>query len=74
MTKSQLESIRLLREAREAGLTDAESWEEYVRGVAEDYGVSFHTAWIVFDTLGPSEAFDGFITELEDLADQGDWE
>ena len=47
--------------------------QEYVKGVAEDFGVDFASAWMLFDILGPSEAYDGFITELEDYADGQDY-
>ncbi len=45
------------------------NWREYVRNEAEEYGVPFKLAWMLFQMLGPDEAHDGFITELQDLAD-----
>lgn len=44
-------------------------WKEYVKGVAEDYGVPFVEAWELFHALGPSEAHDGFISMMEDLSE-----
>ncbi len=47
---------------------------EYLKGLAEEYELP----WIVVATaaqmLGPSEDFDGLITELEDVADSGEWD
>lgn len=43
-----------------------ESLGEYVAGVADDYGVNYGGAWMAFSMLGPGEAFDGFVTTLED--------
>lgn len=47
---------------------------EYLRGLAMEYRLP----WIVVATtaqmLGPSEDFDGLITELEDAADSGGWD
>lgn len=43
-----------------------ESLGEYVAGVADDYGISYEGAWMAFSMLGPGEAFDGFVTTLED--------
>ena len=42
------------------------NWKEYVTEQADNFGVSFETAWELFDILGPNEAYDGFITMLED--------
>jgi hypothetical protein len=44
----------------------AETWGEYVQNQAENTGVSFDEAWMMFEMLGESEAFDGFVTTLED--------
>lgn len=47
---------------------------EYLKGLAEEYGLP----WIIVATaaqmLGPDEDFDGLITELEDAADSGEWD
>jgi hypothetical protein len=42
---------------------------DYLKCMAEDYGVDLETVLIVADTLGPSEDFDGLISSLEDIAD-----
>ena len=41
---------------------------QYVKEAANDYDVDFNVAWTLFDMLGPSEMYDGFITMLEDYA------
>ena len=43
-----------------------ENWDEYIADCAEDCGVDFDEAKMLFDLLGPNEAYDGFITMLED--------
>ena len=43
-----------------------ENWDEYIRECADNAGVDFNEAKMLFDLLGPSEAYDGFITMLED--------
>ncbi len=58
----------ILRTAQKNGITEAKNWREYVKGVADEYGVDFDTAWTIFDLLGPSEAFDGFVTTIEDMS------
>ncbi len=45
-----------------------ESWGEYICMMADEYGASVQGAFTLFDMLGENEAFDGFVTELEDLA------
>lgn len=45
-----------------------ENWKKYVEECAEEYDVPFDRAWALFGVLGPSEAYDGFIAMLEDLA------
>ena len=50
------------------------NWKEYVREQAEEYGVPFDVAWEIFLLLGPNEAYDGFVTELQDIADSGEFE
>jgi len=44
------------------------NWKEYVRNEAANFGVPFSEAWMLFEMLGPNEAYDGFITMMEDLA------
>ena len=43
------------------------NWREYVKEEAENFGVPFREAWALFQMLGPNEAYDGFITMLEDM-------
>jgi hypothetical protein len=50
------------------------NWKEYVREQAVEYGVHFDAAWEIFLLLGPNEAYDGFVTELQDIADSGEFE
>ncbi len=45
---------------------DAESWGEYIVGMARECGVSVSNAFAAFEILGPTEAFDGFVTTIED--------
>jgi hypothetical protein len=41
---------------------------DYLRGLADDYGISYNRVKTIADMLGPSEDFDGLITTLEDIA------
>ena len=45
---------------------NCESWGEYICDMADNYGISVDMAFQAFDMLGESEAFDGFVTEMED--------
>ena len=45
-------------------------WQGYVAKEADQHGVPFKLAWMLFEMLGPEEAYDGFITALADYADQ----
>ena len=42
---------------------------DYVRNEADNYGVPFNEAWCIFDLLGESEMYDGFITMLQDYSE-----
>ena len=55
-----------LRSLQEHG---AESWGEYIYDMAENFGVRIQTAFSLFDMLGENEAFDGFVTSMEDGAE-----
>jgi hypothetical protein len=44
-------------------------WQGYVAKEADQHGVPFKLAWMLFEMLGPEEAHDGFITALADYAD-----
>ena len=45
---------------------DCNNWEDYIRQVADNTGLSVADASLAFDMLGPSEAFDGFVITCED--------
>jgi hypothetical protein len=47
-------------------------WGEWILDQADNCGISPRTAANLFDTLGESEAFDGFVTSCEDQAEQGE--
>lgn len=49
----------------------AESWGEYIAEKAAEADISVGTAFSLFQMLGPSEAFDGFVTSLEDAEMMG---
>ncbi len=55
-----------LRALKEHG---ADSWGEHVMNYAEENGMKLSTAWALFEALGENEAFDGFVTELQDCAE-----
>lgn len=38
----------------------------YLEGLADDYGVDIETVLVLASALGPSEDFDGLVSELED--------
>ena len=40
---------------------------DYLRQLAEDYGVDLDTVYALADLLGPNEDFDGLVTQLEDM-------
>lgn len=40
---------------------------DYLDSLAEEYGVSKTTVYVLADLLGPSEDFDGLINALEDM-------
>lgn len=42
--------------------------EDYLAGLAEDYGVDLDTVYALADLLGPNEDFDGLVTQLEDMS------
>jgi hypothetical protein len=42
---------------------------DYVRDEADNYGVPFSHAMVLFDLLGESEMYDGFITMLQDYSE-----
>ena len=42
---------------------------KHVRDEADNYGVPFEDAMMIFDLLGESESHDGFITMLQDYSE-----
>ena len=50
---------------KELGYTDR---DEYLKSLAEDYDVDYHTVKSVADLLGPNEDFDGLVSAVEDYA------
>ena len=48
---------------------DPRTWADYILAQAEENGISVAKALAVWSALGPSEAFDGFISMLGDMAD-----
>ena len=45
------------------------SRRHYLESLAEDFGVDINTVLMLASMLGPSEDFDGLVTELEDHAE-----
>jgi hypothetical protein len=41
--------------------------EEYLKSLADDWGVELFAVHMIADVLGPSEDFDGLVSELEDM-------
>ena len=48
---------------------DLEGLRAYSDDCAEEYGVDKEQAWAIMLLLGPSEAYDGFVTAIEDAAE-----
>lgn len=46
-----------------------ENRRDYLKCMAEDYGVDLETVLVMASMLGSSEDFDGLISALEDIAD-----
>lgn len=44
-----------------------ENREEYLQELAEEYDVDIHTVKNIADILGPSEDFDGLVSELKSM-------
>lgn len=49
------------------------SRREYLECLAEEHGVDISTVFAVASILGPSEDFDGLVTQLEDIAYEEEW-
>ena len=43
---------------------------DYLRGLAEDYGVPMYVVTSLAEILGPNEDYDGLVTALEDWEDE----
>ena len=43
--------------------------KDYLKSMAEEYGVPFDITYMIASMLGPNEDFDGLLCELEDYAD-----
>jgi hypothetical protein len=41
--------------------------EDYLKSLADDWGLELFAVSMIADLLGPSEDFDGLISELEDM-------
>ena len=53
---------------RENGYDDR---DDYLRSLADDYGVPEEAVQALADILGPDEDFDGLVSSLADAADGG---
>jgi hypothetical protein len=45
--------------------------DDYLTGLAQDFGIDITAVRMISDMLGPSEDFDGLISDLEDFASIG---
>jgi hypothetical protein len=45
------------------------SREEYLEGLAKDYGVDADVVFNIADVLGPTEDFDGLLCMLDDVSE-----
>lgn len=48
-----------------------ESRRDYLTQLAEDYGVDIDTVLMLAGMLGPNEDFDGLVTHIEDMIEEG---
>ena len=48
-----------------------ENRRDYLRSLAEEYGVDYADVALAASMLGPDEDFDGLVTALEDM--EGGW-
>jgi hypothetical protein len=42
--------------------------DDYLESLAQEYGIDNMAVRMIADTLGPSEDFDGLVSELEDFS------
>lgn len=50
-----------------------ENRKEYLKFLADEYGVSLSDVLMIASTLGPNEDFDGLVTSLQDFV-EFNWE
>lgn len=48
--------------------------KDYLKCMAEDYGLPVQVVFELAYVLGPTEDFDGLVITLQDAADSGDFE
>ena len=48
--------------------------KEYLKSLAEEYGINYNTVCTFAYTLGKNEDFDGLISTLEDYADSMEYD
>lgn len=46
----------------------------YLKSIADDYCLNLSTVLMAANMLGPNEDFDGLISFLEDIEEEGDFE
>lgn len=51
----------------ENGFKDRDDYRAYLKELADDYGVELSTVLGLASMLGPSEARDGLVSDLEDI-------
>lgn len=49
-------------------VTDTNARRDYLKGLAEEYGIPFYLVEMLADALGEAEDRDGLISELEDIS------
>lgn len=42
---------------------------EYLQSLSDDYGVSLTTVYALYNLLGDTEAFDGLVSAIQDIAE-----
>jgi hypothetical protein len=67
-------STEAMESLKAYGIADVSGWGEWIVSQADDMGCKRSKAAMLFDLLGPSEAFDGFVTALEDCDGEGEGE
>lgn len=45
-----------------------ENRQEYLKDLADNYGVDYDSVSMIADLLGPNEDFDGLVTSVEDFS------